>query len=265
MKALLFLSIAALVHQTTCSREPVLEADPNSAADCVEWFNNGPENESCKGIRAYFGVTPEDFHKWNPSVSLDCEPWEFKSYCIVTQEKLDDTAATATTSSSSKIAKIITSTTTSSTPDPSPTVWNAKGCYSQEDSKTPIVEKKLSPAGGDAALTVPGCKNTCYLKDYGIAAVRDGNQCWCSNYVEGWTRDETECNIPCTGDKETFCGGKGVYNVFMAEENEEPFSVTTSPPSVTTSSATTSSVDSAVETVLSATQSSGASRNRVMF
>lgn len=34
-------------------------------------------------------VTPEKFHEWNPSVGLDCKPWDLQSYCIVTQRRLD--------------------------------------------------------------------------------------------------------------------------------------------------------------------------------
>lgn len=84
-------------------------------------------------------------------------------------------------------------------------------------------------------MLVPKCKNTCYLRSYKFAGVQEGNQCWCSDYVSGyWTVDQTNCNIPCTGDKNEFCGGKGVIDAFEAEEIDEddenvvPVFVTTS-------------------------------------
>lgn len=122
----------------------------------------------------------------------------------------------------------------------------------------------MSPAGGDAALTVPKCQNSCYLRSYEFAGVKEGNQCWCSSYVGGeWAGNQTDCNIPCTGDKNTFCGGKELYNVFKAGENMEPLPTTAS--SGMTSSGTTSSADSPGTTVLSPTPTSGAMRNMAMF
>jgi hypothetical protein len=157
----------------------------------------------------------------------------------------------------------------------SPTAPASLGCYA-EGGYYPVI---VSPAGGDSALTIPGCKNTCYLRYYGFAAVKEGNQCWCSQYVSGELMDNQEdCNIPCAGDKKTYCGGKGVLSFFKTEEKVEPLSVTTSSATISSAtissatissatiySATTSSVSSAVETILSPTQSSGAGSNRAMF
>ncbi|OBT67660.1 hypothetical protein VE03_03434 [Pseudogymnoascus sp. 23342-1-I1] len=243
MKPSLLLSLVALVRQATCYLEPA----PDTASDCLKYYDNVYE-DTCETVLDYWNITPEELYKWNPSVGLDCKLRELQSYCVFT-EKLDSLLKTATTSSSSTKASTSTSTTTLPTPDPSPTVWIAQGCYADDDS------------------------NTCYLNSYGFAGLQDGNQCWCSNSLEGWlAENQTDCYVPCTGDKKTFCGGKRVINVFRAEDNLEPLStaVTTSSaissatPS-TTSSATISSVGSAAETVLSATQSSGARRNRALF
>lgn len=72
MKASLLLSFVALVRLTTPSNTPQLQWDPATASDCVEWYDNG-DGESCEAVRKYWGITPEDFHKWNPSVGLDCQ------------------------------------------------------------------------------------------------------------------------------------------------------------------------------------------------
>ncbi|KFY35671.1 hypothetical protein V494_05711 [Pseudogymnoascus sp. VKM F-4513 (FW-928)] len=251
MNIFLLLSVVALVHQAACNG-PSLGFDPDTAADCIDWYDNG-YGESCEEVLKYFHITPEEFHKWNPSVGLDCKPWQYLSYCILTLEKWN-TRPTTTTSSSTTT----TSTTKSATLEPSPTSWSSLGCYYQ-DSQLQLLEENLSPAGGDTALTIPKCQNTCYLRSYNIAGVQEGNQCWCSTYAAGlWTLNQTDCNIPCTGDKNTFCGGKEVFNVFKAEENMEPLPTTAS-------SATTSSADSTASTVSSATPTSGAMRNMAMF
>ncbi|RYP66169.1 hypothetical protein DL771_007945 [Monosporascus sp. 5C6A] len=253
MKTSLLLLFVAFARQTSCTGYPTLQWDSGTAQDCIEWYNNS-EIESCEAVRKYFGVTPEEFHKWNPSVSLDCEPWQYQSYCIATLEKLNNTVTTTTSSST-----ITTSTTGVVTPGPSPTFWTDMGCY-VEDSKLPILEKNLSPAGGDAALSIPKCKNTCYRRAYGFAGVQEGNQCWCGSYVGGeWASNQTDCNTPCTGDKKTFCGGKGLVNIFKAEENLTPASNTT------TSTGKISGIDAAAETIISETSSSGAMRNMAMF
>jgi hypothetical protein len=181
-------------------------------------------------------VTPEEFHRWNPSVGLDCQPWQWQSYCIITQEKLDKLPTT--TASSSKVS---TSTTTVSSLAPSPTAWTPLGCYA-ENSKRPILEKNMSPVGGDVSLSILNCKSSCYSRAYKYAGVQEGNQCWCSSYVGGeWSKNQTDCNVPCTGDKATFCGGKGVLNVFKALENEKP-AVSTTNTGVVATSATAGAV-----------------------
>jgi hypothetical protein len=90
---------------------------------------------------------------------------------------------------------------------------------------------------GDASLSVPNCKNSCYRHAYPFAGVQEGNQCWCSSYVGGeWTKNQTDCNTPCTGNKAEFCGGKGVINVFEALENAAP---------IITASVTSASIEAA--------------------
>ncbi|KAI1406264.1 hypothetical protein F4819DRAFT_241634 [Hypoxylon fuscum] len=252
MKAyLLFLLVA--FRRACGTPNPTLQWDPETTKDCIEWYNNS-DGESCEYVRSLFGITPEQFHEWNPSVGLDCQPWEYQSYCIVTMEKINNTIMT--TSSSSSITTVSTSSVI--TPAPSPTSWTDMGCY-VEDPALPILEENMSPEGGDAALSIPKCENTCYLKAYVFAGVQEGNQCWCGSYEGGeWASNQTDCNIPCTGDSKAFCGGKGLVNIFMAEQNEA--STTT-----TVYTARASSTTTAAGSPISETQSSGAMRNLAIF
>ncbi|KAI0882844.1 uncharacterized protein GGS22DRAFT_195564 [Annulohypoxylon maeteangense] len=252
MKSSLLFLLAAL--QRACGTPtPTLQWDPDTAKDCVDWYNNS-EGESCEDVRSLFGITPAEFHEWNPSVGLDCQPWDYQSYCIVTLEKINNTITTTTSSSSTTTV----SSTSVFTPGPSPTTWTDMGCY-VEDSALPILEKNLSPEGGDSALTVLKCEDACYLKAYSFAGVQEGNQCWCGSYVGGeWASNQTLCNTPCAGDSKVFCGGKGLVNVFKAEQNAASTTATTT-------SGGASSTTSATGSTISETQSSGAIKRLAMF
>ena len=134
------------------SPQPELQWDPNTISTCVEWFNNSG-SDTCESIRSMFGISPEDFYKWNPSVGTDCKPWRYQSYCILTKERLSSLTSTITTTTAK------TTTTSLSTHAPSPTSWNALGCYTDEDAKYPVLEKQVSSA--DFALQIKSCKGKC--------------------------------------------------------------------------------------------------------
>ncbi|KAK4150658.1 WSC domain-containing protein [Chaetomidium leptoderma] len=248
------LSLVALARRVSCSNNPELQWDPETAPDC-----------SCEYVRSYFTITPEEFHKWNPSVSLDCEPWRWQSYCIVTLERLENTNKTKTT-----FTTTASSTTTSSAPTlgPSPTGWLDLGCY-EEDPELPILEKNTSPAGGDGSLTIAKCQDACYRARYKFAGMQEGNQCWCSSYVGGGSvRDQADCNTPCPGNATTFCGGKGVLQVYEAVSDLELLPITDTAISTSTSTSTGSSGSgsgSSRSTAVETRASSGAERNAVLF
>ncbi|KAL2793575.1 WSC domain-containing protein [Aspergillus keveii] len=219
---LLSLTALATLHLSTASPTPGLYADPNTIASCVEWYDN-TEGLTCKELRDYFTITPEQFTEWNPSVSLDCEPWnEWQSYCIVTQERLDDTASSlsASLSASATAASTASSTTSTTTLAPSPTAWAELGCYFDDPSHLPLLESRVS--ANDEALTIGTCQDACYRAAYQFAGVKGGNECWCSPFVGGeWARDQEDCNLPCTGDDSEICGGEETVVVFEAEYDDD--------------------------------------------
>jgi hypothetical protein len=259
MKTSIPLSLAALAARHVAALDyPQLQWDPATASDCVGWYDND-EGWSCEKVRDYFSITPEQFHEWNPSVGLDCTGWhDWQSYCIVTKRRLETDPPPAATTSTTKVTSTASSTTTT-TLGPSPTTWAERGCY-VEDPKLPLLDENMSGAGGDASLTIAKCKNSCYLAAYPFAGVQEGNQCWCGTYIGGeWARNQSDCNIPCTGDKTTFCGGKGLLNIFQALKNQEVVSSSPSVPRSSTSAATGAGV------ATTSTASSGATRNVAMF
>lgn len=157
----------------------------------------------------------------------------------------------AISSSSKTSSSAPVSSTTSALPlAPSPTAWDSLGCYSQ-DAVRAILEQNMNP-NGDGSLTIPKCKNTCYRRAYNFAGVQQGNQCWCGNFVAGeWTKNQTDCNTPCTGDKTSICGGVQAVNVFQALANSKPTA--------------TISITSSIGAAKSAISSSGAAKNAIVL
>ncbi|KAF7128461.1 hypothetical protein CNMCM5793_003191 [Aspergillus hiratsukae] len=261
------LALVALggLHFCAGSQTPGLQWDPDTIASCVEWYDNN-EGLTCEEARKYWGITPEQFTEWNPSVSLDCEPWRYQSYCIVTQERLDNSTKTTTTSAP---ASTSTPTTTQTTLGPSPTAWTALGCYFDDPKLLPLLETRVSKEGGDPALTIAKCQNACYLAARTFSGVKAGNECWCSPFVGGeHARNQSDCNLPCSGDKDEICGGKQCVNVFEpVEADEDDGSVTKAMPTSTstTSSATTGTGGDNGTRIDDKPADSGARRNFALF
>ncbi|KAK5651471.1 hypothetical protein OQA88_12478 [Cercophora sp. LCS_1] len=69
---------------------PTLQFDPATAPDCIEWHNK--IDTPCTELLAYWNIPISEFRAWNPSVGLDCTPFnEMQSYCIMTKSKRIET------------------------------------------------------------------------------------------------------------------------------------------------------------------------------
>jgi WSC domain-containing protein len=116
--AMLALCAAASAESVLNKRdeEPALAVKPGTISTCNFWYDNG-FGESCEVVRDwFFEISPEDFHRWNPSVSLDCQGWEdWYSYCV----RIEDSSPSTT---SSKPSTTTAATTTSTSAPPKPTV-----------------------------------------------------------------------------------------------------------------------------------------------
>ncbi|KAL7936609.1 hypothetical protein V8C35DRAFT_295940 [Trichoderma chlorosporum] len=254
-------AVAFVARLCGASITPEMQWDPNTISSCIDWYDNDG-TQTCEYVRDMFKISSEDFHTWNPSVGLDCKPWyDPVSYCILTKERWASFTSTHTSTTTS------TSTSTRvSTHVPSPTAWTALGCYIDDDPAWPVLEKAYSKQGGDPSLTIPSCQSTCWTASVNrtvlYAGVKEGNQCWCGSFVAGQTsRNQTDCNLPCGGDKTEICGGKGRVNVFAPVTTKSPSSSSTM--SASTTAATAKATSSSV--VNSATHDSGAVKNRAVF
>ncbi|KAL6803002.1 hypothetical protein GGI42DRAFT_359895 [Trichoderma sp. SZMC 28013] len=270
------LALAFVVRLCGAGPTPQLQWDPDTISSCMDWVDNVGK-ETCEYVRDMFGISPQDFHTWNPFVGLDCKPWNIQSYCILTREKWASFTSTRSVSMSKTTS---TSTSTSvSTHVPSPTAWEALGCYTDDVPVLPVLENEYSKDGGDPALKISSCQSTCWAASLKrtvlYAGVKEGNQCWCGSFVAGETsRNQTDCNLPCSGDKTQICGGKGRINVFAPVTTGQPSCSITNSASTTsitaksssTSTSTTATAKTALGAVVnSATPDSAAMRFRPMF
>lgn len=245
--------LAALVlapHLCAASSKPVFSSDPETIETCIEWWDNPDDSTSCEYVRDLFGITPEEFHEWNPSLSVDCDPWLFPlSYCVSTSDRGPPPGATTITPTPTP------TTTTTSSHVASPTSWTPRGCYPDDDPEYPVLEHMVSEEGGDPSLDIAGCENSCWEASVNgtvlYAGVKEGNQCWCSSFIGGESAsDQDKCGTPCSGNEGEICGGEDHINVF------EPVTTKASDPETTTQTSS-SAIESETD--------SGASRHRAFL
>ena len=192
-----------------------MQWDFNTISTCTEWYDNY-EGLSCKEVRDWrFAIRPEDFSRWNPSITLGCGNWKELAYCVgVDSER--------TSSSTSRPAQRTMSTWTGSSTTPTPTNkpellgWEPLGCYVDDET----LHNHTTKAGG-STLTVTECEAVCFADGFEYAGVKGGSDCWCGSFVgNSWTEDQHDCNMPCPGDPAQICGGDSVFNVFEARTKD---------------------------------------------
>ena len=66
--------LTSLVHLATANKEPLLSYDIHTIKDCSYWYDNYGKR-TCESIRDAWGVSPEDFARWKPSLTVDCKGW----------------------------------------------------------------------------------------------------------------------------------------------------------------------------------------------
>ncbi|KAJ4155308.1 hypothetical protein LMH87_000562 [Akanthomyces muscarius] len=229
------LIVASLAATALAAGFPGREHDPKTIKSCIDWYDNYNE-KTCEDVRSYYRITPEDFHTWNPSIGTDCKPWLPISYCVLTKEKWEEYQKNHTTTTTTTTP----APTSTSTLGPTPTAWRERGCYADSNKDARVMDKLVSPEGGDAKLTLKTCEDGCYRKGYKFAGVENGNQCWCSSSIAGeWASDQNECNMPCAGDGKVICGGKERVFVYEAQYADPSRPITTTG---TISSTTTTTV-----------------------
>lgn len=261
--------------------------DPRGAKDCIGWADiDDASMDTCAETLRYWRLEPERFHAWNPLVGLDCKPWFSQmSYCILTQETIDNSVNYTTTTLSDQdytytmplpsmttdsAGYTIPVTRTDATTRPyttipaipSPSAWKDLGCYidlwndnlGNGGNVSLSLDFRYIPR--DDAETVDKCKQKCWDIQYKVAGLKLGNECWCGDKVNATLAEsQSECDMPCAGDAQVKCGSTQRMNVWAAEES-------TGGTLTTTSGGSAASTNTGGAT---ATASSGARRNAPLF
>ncbi len=127
--------------------QPIMQWDCNTISTCTYWYNNF-EGLTCKEVRDWmYAISPADFSRWNPSITLDCGNWQALAYCVEVQSEQTSSIPSSTASATSR-----TSTTTpAATRRPELLGWAPLGCY--VDDRT--LYNHTTKAGGDRLTVTP--------------------------------------------------------------------------------------------------------------
>ncbi|KAF2743576.1 hypothetical protein M011DRAFT_489701 [Sporormia fimetaria CBS 119925] len=180
---------------------PSAPVEPGTIKDCGFWYNN-IEGLTCDRVLEDSWVSKEEFLSWNPSLNSNCEPWNERSYCYLSQERFDE------------YYNLV---------EAAPSVWEDYGCVTPLDGN--ILQENITGVlvrDGRNLADVPFCQESCEVRKFTYAGLQEGNECWCGDENNGLfdESNDANCNVPCIGDEKTFCGGKGLMHVYHLGKDE---------------------------------------------
>ncbi len=84
--------------------------------------------------------------------------------------------------------------------------WSYGGCFKDDDSRSLRNASITGPIVGGMAVEI--CITYCKTQGFGVAGAEGGHRCFCGDVLyDSEMVDESECNMPCTGDPDAMCGG----------------------------------------------------------
>ncbi|GAA5867570.1 hypothetical protein JCM8547_001223 [Rhodosporidiobolus lusitaniae] len=134
------------------------------------------------------------------------------------------TASVAPSSSSTTTTTVSTTTTTTTTSAAASTSaskklvtdpnWTYQGCYQDLLNGGRALPNGLS----SASWTVESCLAAATAKNYSVAGVTYGGECWAANALTPYTRKklDSNCNMNCNSDSTKQCGGNGLLDVYYS-------------------------------------------------
>ena len=77
------ITTSANVGSTTWEAHPSHPTLPGTAPNCNKWYT-AKKDDDCSTVQRDYGISADDFFRWNPSVSKDCKKnfWVDTSYCV---------------------------------------------------------------------------------------------------------------------------------------------------------------------------------------
>ncbi|KAJ3393304.1 hypothetical protein HDU92_007865 [Lobulomyces angularis] len=109
-----------------------------------------------------------------------------------------------------------------------PEGWGYEGCYRDLGNLNPTYKSIFEFTGSSGpyqnnnikGMTVQKCIENCETFGFPYAGVQYGHQCFCGDAIDATAvkSDESQCNVPCTADPTTLCGGGKLSNVFHTKK-----------------------------------------------
>jgi hypothetical protein len=85
------------------------------------------------------------------------------------------------------------------------------GCYNQGSNYLGL----SSSSWGSSSMTQASCVNGCSELGYGMAGIRQGNQCFCGNtWTGGQDLPASQCSTACAGNSTQVCGASNNMDVY---------------------------------------------------
>ena len=95
--ALLASAATAATIKAGRGAEPNFPFDPETSAWCTWWYDNDGSTP-CEEIPMYWGITDEQWKRWNPSLGESCDNFlPDRSYCVDASDEPDPEPPTTTT------------------------------------------------------------------------------------------------------------------------------------------------------------------------
>ncbi|KAE8451985.1 hypothetical protein EG329_002150 [Mollisiaceae sp. DMI_Dod_QoI] len=87
------------------------------------------------------------------------------------------------------------------------------GCF--ENLGSPFPDTLLYKGPNTQNMTVETCVAFCKGNDYRYAGLEYYSECFCGASVNGPQVDESQCNVPCTGNSSETCGANNRLNIYQ--------------------------------------------------
>lgn len=93
--------------------------------------------------------------------------------------------------------------------------WSFQGC-ADDDDKLPDLVSPFSYEILPEDVSGASCSHVCDERGNSLAALQNGNECWCGEKAEGITFvDNGACNAPCAAAAGETCGAKDKLTMYV--------------------------------------------------
>lgn len=186
---------------------------PGTTLNCGRWKMAG-QHETCASLATRF-ISAKLLRLVNPSLFGDDCASKIRAgyaYCIGPTLPSQDAITVTTTASS----------VPTSTPTPA---WQAIGCYLDtypSNSRT-LTDLQFY----DSSLTGQKCQQACQAKNFNLAGLENGEECWCGNSIQSPSHNlpafgSSECK-PCRASANESCGGPGHVFLYRLRDPKSPW------------------------------------------